>query len=344
MNKIKIAIIGCGRVSKYHIEAINNLKKKYDLVSVCDSDQLKLDEVKKNLNIPLYKDLEEMLKNEEIDILSICTPNGLHFKHAMIASKYSIDILTEKPLTTSWDEGVKMVNLFKEKKLNLYVIKQNRYNPTLVKLKKAIDAKRFGKIHMINVNVFWTRPQNYYDQAAWRGTKDLDGGALMNQASHYIDLLHWLGGPIKKIQSICSTFLKIEVEDTSVINIEWESGAIGSMSVTMLTYPANYEGSVTVVGENGLAKISGVACNKIEEWKFIDESDDDIKINKVNYEPKDVYGNGHRLYYDRLYDIHLNNLPSEIDGKEGLKTLEIITAAYISADKNITVNLPLEKK
>lgn len=342
MNKIKIAIVGCGRVSKYHINALLSLKSQYKLVSVCDTDILALNKIKNSLDLPLYSNLEEMLINQKIDLLALCTPNGIHYDNAILASKYGVDVIAEKPLTTKWDQGLHMINAFKEKNLNLYVVKQNRYNPTLVSLKKAISNNRFGKIHMINTNVFWTRPQHYYDQAAWRGTKDLDGGALMNQASHYIDLLHWLGGPIKRVQSISSTFLKIDVEDTSVLNILWKNGTIGSVSVTMLTYPENYEGSITVIGENGFVRVSGVACNKIEKWTFKDSNEEDKNITNSNYEPKDVYGNGHKIYYEKLHNNISKNLKPELDGNEGLKTLEIITAAYISAEKNISVDLPLE--
>ena len=298
MTKLKIAIVGCGRVSKYHIKVFLDLKDKFKLVSLCDKDKEIVNNLKKDLKINIYSNLGQMLKNEEIDILSVCTPNGLHYENAMLASEYGVNVIVEKPLTTKWNDGLRMIETFKEKKLNLYVVKQNRYNPTLVNLKKAIKENRFGKIHMININVFWTRPQRYYDQAEWRGTKELDGGALMNQASHYIDLLHWLGGPIKRVHSLSSTFLDIDVEDTSVLNILWKNGAIGSMSVSMLTYPENFEGSATIIGENGLVRVSGVACNKIEEWKFKIPKKDDEYIKSSNYEPK-VYSSKNRclLYF-----------------------------------------------
>ncbi len=344
MNKIRVCVVGCGRVSKYHINAINSLNDKYELVALCDNDKNKLSELNNQFNIPLYDDLERMLINEKFDILSICTPSGYHFQNAILASNYNKDVITEKPITTKLNDAIKMVNVFKESELNLYVVKQNRYNPTLEILKKAITQKRFGKIHMININVFWTRPQQYYNQADWRGTKEFDGGALMNQASHYVDLLHWLGGPIERVNAIKSTFLDIEVEDTITMNVSWKNGTIGSMNVTMLTFPKNLEGSVLIIGEKGTAKVAGVACNKIVAWEFNDKQPEDEDIVSLNYEPEDVYGNGHKSYYQKLFEMRSNNQIFELDGTEGLKTLEIITAAYISVEKKKTVELPLSGK
>ena len=208
-------------------------------------------------------------------------------------------------------------------------------------LKKAIVDNRFGKIHMVNLNVFWTRPQSYYDQAPWRGTHKFDGGAFMNQASHYVDLLNWLIGPIEKIHSMISTFRNIEVEDTGVLNLKWFNGTLGSMSVTMLTYPKNLEASITIVGENGTVRVSGVAANEIQEWNFKDNKSYDDDIKNVNYETNSVYGFGHLFYYENVIDVFRGNAEPETDGKEGLKSLEVLIAAYISARDNTTITLPL---
>ena len=205
----------------------------------------------------------------------------------------------------------------------------------------AIDENRFGSINMVHINVFWNRPQEYYDQAKWRGTWEFDGGAFMNQASHYVDLLDWLIGPIEKIQAMTSTTRDIEVEDTGVINIKWRSGVLGSMSVTMLTYKKNLEGSITILGENGTVKIGGVAVNDIQHWEFNDTKDYDKNIHDASYSTTSVYGFGHPLYYENVVKVLHGNMRPETDGKEGLKSLEVLIAAYRSAISGKTVFLPL---
>lgn len=196
---------------------------------------------------------------------------------------------------------------------------------------------------MAHVNVFWTRPQAYYDQAKWRGTWELDGGAFMNQASHYVDLFEWLIGPIADVQAMTGTLARdIEVEDTGVMNVRWRNGALGSMAVTMLTHPKNYEGSLTIFGEKGTVRLGGVAVNEIQHWDFKDQSDYDDQIKKANYETTSVYGFGHPLYYKNVIDTLRGDAEPESDGREGLKSLEVIIAAYLSARDGKTVSLPLE--
>lgn len=196
---------------------------------------------------------------------------------------------------------------------------------------------------MVQVNVFWTRPQEYYDSGAWRGTWEFDGGALMNQASHYVDLLDWLIGPVESVQAMTGTLARnIEVEDTAVLNIRWRSGALGSMAVTMLTYPKNYEGSITVMGEKGTAKIGGVAVNEIERWEFKHPHPDDERIREASYETTSVYGFGHPLYYHNVIQTLRGHAEPETDGREGLRSLELLIASYLSARDGCRVALPLE--
>jgi UDP-N-acetyl-2-amino-2-deoxyglucuronate dehydrogenase len=191
--------------------------------------------------------------------------------------------------------------------------------------------------------VFWTRPQDYYDSAAWRGTWQFDGGALMNQASHYVDLLDWLIGPVESVQAYTGTLARnIEVEDTCAMNVRWRSGALGSVNVTMLTYPKNMEGSITIIGENGTARVGGVAVNEIQHWQFADADEDDQKIQAANYETTSVYGVGHPLYYDNVIQSLRGEAQAETDGREGLKSLEVMIAAYLSAREGKRVTLPLE--
>jgi UDP-N-acetyl-2-amino-2-deoxyglucuronate dehydrogenase len=342
-RKIRIGLVGCGRIAKNHFDSIANYPDEFELVSICDNNPTALQLATDTYNVRSYLSLTEMLKNEELDAVSICTPSGIHPEQTIEIAEAGVHVISEKPMATRWSDGVKMVKACDSKGVRLFVVKQNRRNTTLQLLKRAMEEKRFGRIYMVNINVFWTRPQEYYDQAKWRGTWELDGGAFMNQASHYIDLVDWLIGPVEKIQAMMSTLERnIEVEDTGVLNIKWRSGAMGSVNVTMLTYPQNYEGSITILGEKGTARVGGLAVNEIQDWKFSDKQDYDDEIRNANYETTSVYGFGHLLYYKNVIDVLRGQAEPETDGREGLKTLEVLIAAYLSARDGTTVSLPLE--
>lgn len=341
-RKIRTAIVGCGRISKNHFDSIEKHADSIELVSVCDIDSAVLAQHSKKYKVPGYQQLEDMLKNEQLDLVVLCTPSGIHSDQAVEISKHGVHVMTEKPMATRWEDGVRMVKACDEAGVRLFVVKQNRRNTTLQLLKRATEEKRFGKIHMVNLNVFWTRPQSYYDQAKWRGTWEFDGGAFMNQASHYVDLLDWLIGPVDKIQAMMSTTRDIEVEDTGVLNVRWRNGALGSMSVTMLTYPQNLEGSITILGEKGSVRIGGMAVNDIQLWQFDEPRDYDSQIQTANYETTSVYGFGHPLYYKNVIDVMRGDAQPETDGREGLKSLELLIAAYLSARDGKTISLPLD--
>tara|TARA_R110000772_G_scaffold124985_1_gene231611 strand:+ start:888 stop:1937 length:1050 start_codon:yes stop_codon:yes gene_type:complete len=341
-KKIRIAVIGCGRISNNHFNSITVHAESMDLVAVCDSDSSILADHMDKYKVPGYLKMEDMLRSEQLDIVALCTPSGIHPDQAVLAAKFGVHVMTEKPMATRWVDGKRMVRACDEAGVYLFVVKQNRRNTTLQFLKRAIEEKRFGKIYMVHLNVFWTRPQSYYDQAKWRGTWEFDGGAFMNQASHYVDLLDWLIGPVDKVQCMMGTTRDIEVEDSGVLNVAWRNGALGSMSVTMLTYPKNLEGSITVLGEKGSVRIGGVAVNDIQIWDFEDEKDYDQNIQEANYETTSVYGFGHPLYYSNVIDVLQGKCEPETDGREGLKSLEVLIAAYISARDGKTVSLPLE--
>ncbi|MEN8170708.1 MAG: Gfo/Idh/MocA family oxidoreductase [Pseudomonadota bacterium] len=341
-RKVRIAIIGCGRISKNHFGSIAKHQDDVELVAICDTDSQVLSSHKEQYKVPAYINIEEMLKSEEIDIVSICTPSGLHPDQTELAAKYGVHVMTEKPMATRWSDGVRMVRACDQAGVRLFVVKQNRRNATLQLLKRAMDEKRFGQIRMVHINVFWTRPQEYYDQGKWRGTWELDGGAFMNQASHYVDLIDWLIGPVDAIHAMTSTTRDIEVEDTGVVNVRWRNGALGSMAVTMLTYPKNLEGSITILGDKGTVRVGGVAVNDIQHWEFEDERDYDKNVLNANYETTSVYGFGHPLYYKNVVDVLRGEAEPETDGREGLKSLEVLIAAYLSARDGKTISLPLE--
>ena len=341
-RKIRLAIVGCGRISKNHFAAIEKHSNNLQLVAICDNNPEVLRKHSEAYGVKGHISAEELFKTEQLDLVVLCTPSGSHAQQTILAAQHGINIMTEKPMATRWQDGVRMVKACDNANVHLFVVKQNRHNTTLQLLKRAISEKRFGKINIVHINVYWTRPQAYYDQAKWRGTWEFDGGAFMNQASHYVDLLDWLIGPVEKIQAMMSTTRDIEVEDTGVMNVKWRNGALGSMSVTMLTYPQNLEGSITILGERGSVRVGGVAVNDIQIWEFDEASDYDHQIKAANYDATSVYGFGHLAYYKNVIDT-LNGISDpETDGREGLKSLELLTAAYLSARNGSIVSLPLE--
>lgn len=342
-RKIRIAVLGCGRIAANHFGAIQQYPEDFELVAVCDNDPAALNKASTEYKVPGYAELTDLLAKENLDAISICTPSGIHPDQAEEIAATGVNVISEKPMATRWADGVRMVKACDKAGVRLFVVKQNRRNTTLQLLKRAVEEKRFGRIYMVNLNVFWTRPQEYYDQASWRGTWELDGGAFMNQASHYVDLIDWLIGPVEKIQAMMGTLERdIEVEDTGVLNIKWRNGAMGSMNVTMLTYPKNYEGSITILGEKGTVRVGGMAVNDIQHWEFADKQDYDADIHTANYETTSVYGFGHPLYYKNVIDVLRGEAEPETDGREGLKSLELLIAAYLSARDGNTISLPLE--
>ena len=246
-------------------------------------------------------------------------------------------------MATRWEDGKRMVQACDNAGVRLFVVKQNRYNATLQLAKRAVEQGRFGRIYMVTVNVFWTRPQAYFDSAQWRGTWEFDGGAFMNQASHYVDLLDWLIGPVESVYAYTATLARtIEVEDTGVAAIRWRTGALGSVNVTMLTYPRNLEGSITIIGEKGTARIGGVAVNEIQHWEFAEPSPDDALVKSSSYTTPSVYGFGHPAYYDNVIKVLRGEADPETDGREGLKSLETLIATYLSARDGKRISLPLD--
>jgi len=342
-RKIRVALAGCGRISKNHFAAINQHADSLELVALCDTDPHILQEHQNLFNVPGYNRLESMLKAEKIDLIALCTPSGLHPIETVLAARYGVNVMTEKPMATRWHDGVNMVKACDEAGVRLFVVKQNRRNATLQLLKSAVEKERFGRIYMVNINVFWSRPQEYYDSAKWRGTWEFDGGAFMNQASHYVDLLDWLIGPVESLQAYTSTLARnIEVEDTGVVSFKWRSGTLGSMNVTMLTYPKNLEGSITIIGEKGTVRVGGLAVNEIQHWEFKESDPDDDKVKDATYQTTSVYGYGHPLYYQNIIDVFQGKADPETDGREGLRSLEILIATYISSRDGKRVSLPLD--
>lgn len=343
-RKIRFALVGCGRISRNHFDSITQHGDRAELVDVCDIDPAALERAVRSTGASGHASLTAMLDKTTADCVILTTPSGIHPQQAITVAKSGRHVLSEKPMATKWEDGLRMVRACEEAGVRLFVVKQNRKNATLQLLKQAVEQKRFGQIYMVSLNVFWQRPQEgYYDQAKWRGTWEFDGGAFMNQASHYVDLLEWLIGPIESLHAYTATLARdIEAEDTGVLSVRWRSGALGSLNCTMLTYPKNLEGSITILGEKGTVRVGGVAVNEIQEWQFADSRPEDAQIKAASYETTSVYGFGHPLYYDNVIQTLRGEAKPEVDGREGLKSLEVLIAAYRSARDGVRVGLPLE--
>lgn len=344
---VRFAIVGCGRIAQNHFEAIKQHIALAQIVAVCDTEPEVLVQAAQKTGAQGYASLTQMLAANrlgecELDCVVLTTPSGLHPRQAIEVARAGIDVMTEKPMATRWQDGLAMVRACDDAGVRLFVVKQNRHNRTLQLLKRAVDAGRFGRLYNVAVNVFWTRPQSYYDSAAWRGTWEFDGGAFMNQASHYVDLLDWICGPVESVMAYANTLVRnIEVEDTGVAALKWRSGAMGTLNVSMLTYPKNLEGSITLLGERGTVRVGGVAVNEIQHWEFDAPHEMDTQIHDASYQTTSVYGFGHPLYYDNVIKTLRGEARPETDGREGLKSLELLIAMYLSARDGHRVNLPL---
>lgn len=342
-RKIRFAVVGCGRIAPRHFEALSRHADRAVLAAVCDTDANALRRAVEATGAPGFGTLTSLLRDGESDVVVLCTPSGLHPLQAMQAAEAGRHVVTEKPMATRWVDGLKMVRACDDAGVRLFVVKQNRSNSTLQQVKRAIERGRFGRIFMVTINVFWQRPQQYYESATWRGTWEFDGGALMNQASHYVDFVDWLIGPVESVHAYIATLARdIQVEDTATVGIRWRSGALGSINVTMLAYPKNLEGSITILGERGTVRVGGVAVNEIQHWEFADTEPNDAQVASASYQTPSVYGFGHPAYYDNVIRTLRGEAEPETDGREGLRSLEILIASYLSARDGRRVALPLE--
>ncbi len=345
MKIYKIALLGCGRISGKHIDAINSLDNA-KIVAVCDIIEEKAKKTGKKLGVPFYTDYDEMLKNEEIDIVNILTPSGFHAKHTIdIVKKYKKNIICEKPLALKLEDADEMIKTCDAFGVRLFVVKQNRYNLPVQKLRKAVENNEFGKIFMGTIRVRWCRTQEYYNQDSWRGTWEFDGGVITNQASHHIDLLIWmLGEPISVMAKNATFGSDIEVDDTAVAILKFKSGALGIIEATTATRPTDLEGSISILGEKGSVVIEGFAVNKMKTWNFANLSKEESEqiIKKYSEIPPNVYGFGHKRFIENAINCLENNTHALVDGLEGRKTIELINAIYESVETGKEVFLRFE--
>jgi UDP-N-acetyl-2-amino-2-deoxyglucuronate dehydrogenase len=336
-----IALVGCGRISQKHFEVFEQTPD-LELVAVSDVVAERAAAAAAKHKVPAFAEYEEMLEKVKPQVVAICTPSGLHPVHGIAAAKRGSHVVSEKPMATRLKDADALVDACDQARVHLFVVKQNRLNPPIQLLKRALDKERFGRLYMVSASVLWARPQSYYDSARWRGTWEFDGGAFMNQASHYVDLVQWLAGPVESVMAKTATLgRRIETEDTGAAVLRFRNGAIGVIQVTMLAYPRNLEGSITVIGEKGTARVGGTAVNRIEAWQFADYDDDDKLVEASQQNPPTVYGFGHKPFYDNVVKVLRGEAEPDTDGRHGRKSLELILGIYESAKIGREVPLPL---
>jgi UDP-N-acetyl-2-amino-2-deoxyglucuronate dehydrogenase len=342
-RRFRIALVGCGRISERHFDAIAS-QPALQLVGVCDELPERARVAGEKAGVPWFTSYAAMLDEVPADVVAICTPSGLHPRHGIMAAEHGLHVICEKPMATRIEEADALVRACDEAGVHLFVVKQNRLNPAIQLLKRSVERGRFGRIYLANTTVRWNRPQSYYDLAPWRGTWEFDGGAFMNQASHYVDMIQWLVGPVESVLAKTATLARrIESEDTGVAILRFRNGALGTIEVTMLTYPRNMEGSITIIGEKGTVKVGGTALNRIEHWEFAeyDDIDREAELLKGAPNPLSVYGSGHRPYYENVVKVLRGEAAPGTDGREGRKSLELILGIYESARTEREIALPL---
>ncbi|WP_430790441.1 Gfo/Idh/MocA family protein [Virgibacillus flavescens] len=331
---MKFAIVGCGRIAKRHIEAIINTKEA-ELYALCDNNRNRLDETAFVNNLKNnYEDIEEMLKDEKIDIVSICTPNASHAELAIKAIKAGKHVLLEKPIATTVEDAERIIQAAQDYHVKVTAVHQNRFNEAIQKTRKAYEDGRFGRMSHGVASIRWNRNKPYYDQDSWRGTANQQDGILMNQSIHNIDLLLWMMGPVKSVTGKTATrFRDIEMEDVGAAILEFESGALGMIEGAGTIYPSNLEETLNLFGDKGTVCIGGLAVNKIENWRFSDDfaAEEAKIISEQLQNPPTVYGYGHQLIVEDMIESIQKDREPYISLEDGKYAIEVILAIYESS-------------
>ena len=346
---LEYAIIGCGRISLNHIAAA--LENKLDIVALCDIEESKMDLIINKFNLPIetkkYIDYEEMLKYEKLELIAICTESGKHGQIALDCIDAGVNLIIEKPIALSLEEADMIILKAKEKKIKVSACHQNRFNKSVQKIREAIETNRFGKLMYGTAHIRWKRDKDYYTQAPWRGTWEQDGGALMNQCIHNIDLLRWMmGDKITEVAGMTDNLIHgyIEAEDLGMALVKFANGSYGMIEGTTNIYPRNLEETLYIFGENGTVKVGGKSVNLIEEWQFADNIDDSDEVkDKYHENPPTVYGFGHTPLYTDVIDAIKNDRDPYVTATDGRDALELVLAIYKSAAEGKSVKLPLDK-
>jgi UDP-N-acetyl-2-amino-2-deoxyglucuronate dehydrogenase len=339
---IRFGLLGCGRIAKRHSDLLGgNLIEGAALAAVCDPVRPRADAIAAKFGVPAHYDLDEFLARKDVDAVAVLTPSGMHGEHVIACAGAGKHVVVEKPMALRLQDADDMIRACDEAGVKLFIVKQNRFNVPVVKAREALEAGRFGKLILGTVRVRWCRDQAYYDHDDWRGTWAYDGGVLTNQASHHIDMLEWFFGDVVSVHARAITALaRIETEDTAVATLKFRNGALGIIEATTATRPADLEGSLSILGEKGSVEIAGFAVNQIRHWRFVDElpSDKDV-IEKFSVNPPNVYGFGHQAYYQHVIDCLVHQRSALVDGLEGRKSLELISALYESIETGQEVSL-----
>jgi UDP-N-acetyl-2-amino-2-deoxyglucuronate dehydrogenase len=342
MQELKFALVGCGRISKRHAELLGHKQiPNARLAAVCDVKVERAAALGKQFGVPHFADMHEMMRAGGIDVVCVLTESGLHAEHVIALAPHGAHVVVEKPMALTLDDADRMIAACDQAGVKLFVVKQNRFNVPVVKLREALDAGRFGKLVLGTVRVRWCRPQSYYDQDAWRGTWSMDGGVLTNQASHHIDMLEWMFGEVETVSAFSTTALvEIEAEDTAVVAVRFRNGALGVIEATTAVRPKDLEGSISVLGEKGSVEIAGFAVNEMRTWNFTEALPGDGEVmKKYSVNPPNVYGFGHQAYYEHVVDCIRNDRKHLVDGLQGRKSLELISAIYESIETGKPVSL-----
>ncbi len=336
MNKLRIAIVGVGHIGSQHVKHAKNLG---NLVAVCDIKEAKAKTIAEQFDCKAYFSLDELLASEKaLDLVAVCTPNGLHADHSIKALKAGCNVLCEKPMATRVRDCERMIHTAEETNRRLFIVKQNRFNPPVKAVKKAIEDGRLGRILNIQVNCFWNRNREYYTGSDWRGTLKMDGGTLFTQYSHFIDLLYWFIGDVEEARAFTDNYIHkdvVEFEDTGVVVLKFANGALGTIHFTINSYGGNMEGSLTLFGEKGTVKIGGKYLNLLEY-----QSIEDYMIKGLEPgNPPNVYGkiigsmSNHDKVYENVIDVLIHGGSIATDLLDGLKTVQIIEKIYKVAEK-----------
>ncbi|NOJ50682.1 Gfo/Idh/MocA family protein [Bradyrhizobium archetypum] len=344
---IRFGLLGCGRIAKRHSDLLGgNHIDRARLIAVCDTVRARADGVASKFGVPAHYDIDDLLARKDIDAVVVLTPSGLHPQHAIACARAGKHVVVEKPMALRLQDADDMIRACDEAGTKLFVVKQNRFNVPVIKAREALEAGRFGRLVLGTVRVRWCRDQAYYDQDDWRGTWAYDGGVLTNQASHHIDMLEWFFGDVVSVHARAITALaRIETEDTAVATLKFRNGALGIIEATTAARPTDIEGSLSILGEKGMVEIAGFAVNQIRHWQFVDHLPADKEvIEKFSVNPPNVYGFGHQAYYQHVVDCLIHQRAALVDGLEGRKSLELISALYESIETGEQVALRFTPK
>jgi UDP-N-acetyl-2-amino-2-deoxyglucuronate dehydrogenase len=338
----KTALVGCGRIGRRHAGILAE-QTRSDFTGVCDRDLAQAKSFADEHGGRAYASLSDLIAGEHPDLVAICTPSGIHAEQVIEAARAGIrNVVVEKPMALLLSDADEMIDACVRSDTRLFVVQQNRYNYPIQKLREALDQGRFGRLVLGSVRVRWCRRQDYYDQAEWRGTWAMDGGVFSNQASHHVDMLVSMMGPVASVKALSSTRLvEIEAEDTGVALLKFQNGALGVIEATTAARPRDLEGSISILGEHGTVEVGGFAMNEMRTWAFDDAGPEEAAVlDQYRTNPPDVYGFGHHAYYRDVFAALDDDHAPAIDGAEGRRSLEVITGIYESIASGREITFP----